>query len=144
MSKISLNESTGAIFAGGSGDDGDLILKDAGGRSRIHLDGGDGSDPFKEISFDGQPIAQAGRRAYVDGKNAELKLGSNGRNGKIKLELTAGDSSSLAHTGFTQDFLALKTFKGHERTGSYKSSLRKGANGLPVRASRAGGVHSFS
>ena len=80
---IRLEASSGNIFAGGEGVDGDLVLEDGNGRERVHL------------SADSQRMElhnTSGDIISMIGGDANLRLGTNGQNGDIYLyPSSAGD-----------------------------------------------------
>lgn len=79
---ISLNALTGDISAGGSGRDGDLVLRDSNGTGRIFLDATNGTILIKD---------QNGRDAVkLDARFGLLDLGAQGNEGDLRILDNAG------------------------------------------------------
>lgn len=96
---ISIDDSTGNIFAGGGGSDGDLVLQSTAGDDRIHLDAGAGNGWFGGNGADGDLVLfPAGgdnntlseSTIHLDGGAGNLWLGGNGVNGDVVMRGTDG------------------------------------------------------
>jgi hypothetical protein len=85
---ITLNGNTGDISAGGSRQDGDIILKDGSGNERIRIDAQTGTIIIK--ASDGQ------NRLRVDGNGGNIWMGGNGADGDLVLFRSDGDNATLA------------------------------------------------
>jgi hypothetical protein len=89
---ITLNSDTGNIFAGGSGSDGDLVLRGTKDEDRIRLDAGDGNIWLGGNGADGDLVlfATSGDNTtleqstiHLDGEQANIFLGGHGADGDI-------------------------------------------------------------
>ena len=83
---IILDANTGNITAGNYGTDGDLLLKDNSGTTRIHIDPGGHTIVIRNAS--NQLVAELGR-------NGNLRLGGGGHDGDI--ELHRGNNQRTMH-----------------------------------------------
>lgn len=98
---ISIDDSTGNIFAGGEGTDGDLVLQNGSGQNRIRLDadggnawfGGnlaDGDLVLFPASGDNSTLDQAS--IHLDGGGGNAWLGGNGTDGDLVLQSVNGQN----------------------------------------------------
>lgn len=97
--RISIGDSSGNIFAGGGGADGDLVLQSVDGADRIHLYAGGGNEWLGGNGHDGdwvcfpaegdnQTLADA--PIHLDGGGGNIVAGGNGTDGDVVLLSTTG------------------------------------------------------
>ena len=98
---ISIDDSTGNIFAGGEGSDGDLILQNGSAESRIRLDAGGGNGWFGGHGADGDLVlfTAAGDNTtldqasiHLDGGGGNAWLGGSGTDGDLVLQNGSGQN----------------------------------------------------
>jgi hypothetical protein len=96
---ISINSDTGNIFAGGDGNDGDVVLRGADGRDRIRIDagganvwlGGNGADGDLVIfAAGGNNSTEANATIQMSGDSGNYRAGGNGVDGDITLRAENG------------------------------------------------------
>jgi hypothetical protein len=89
---ISIDSENGNIFAGGDGNDGDLVLRGNDGKDRIRLDAGDGNIWLGGNGTDGDLVLfrTSGNNTsldqatiHLDGQDANIWLGGQGADGDI-------------------------------------------------------------
>lgn len=113
---VVLDAQSGNLTLGNHGQDGDVLLKDASGQTRIHLD--PGNHTIKVFDADGNLLAELGRfgnlrlgggshdgdiemystsgkrTIHADGQNGNLWLGGNGADGDLVLFPTSATSTN--------------------------------------------------
>ena len=72
--KLDLHPEGGNATFGGNGAEGDLILRDGDGNTRIHVDAGSGS-----------PVGGDRLRLYFDGRRANARFGGDGQGARVVL-----------------------------------------------------------
>lgn len=96
---ISIDSSSGNIFAGGGGADGDLVLRASDDATRFHLDAGAGNAWFGGGGADGDLVLFPSGGAngtldqatiHLDGGAANIFAGGQGQDGDIVLRATDG------------------------------------------------------
>lgn len=96
---ISINSDTGNIFAGGDGNDGDVVLRTSNGDDRVRIDGGGGNIWLGGNGADGDIVIFRGSgdnvtldeaSIHLDGEGANYFAGGNGADGDIVLRASDG------------------------------------------------------
>ena len=96
---ISINSDTGNIFAGGDGNDGDVVLRANNGDDRVRIDGGGGNIWLGGNGADGDLVIFRGSgdnvtldeaSIHLDGEGANYFAGGNGADGDIVLRASDG------------------------------------------------------
>lgn len=96
---ISINSDTGNIFAGGDGNDGDVVLRATNGDDRVRIDGGGGNIWLGGNGADGDLVIFRGSgdnvtldeaSIHLDGEGANYFAGGNGADGDIVLRGAEG------------------------------------------------------
>ncbi|MBL7727011.1 MAG: hypothetical protein JNM68_04965 [Dinghuibacter sp.] len=104
----------GNLTLGGTGSDGDLMLKTSSGVKTVHLDGGNGNLTLGADGSDGDLYVTDNTGAttiYLDGGNGNITLGGNGHDGDLMLAnssgtntvVMSGDSAALTLGGTGTD-----------------------------------------
>lgn len=96
---ISLDSNTGNIFAGGDGNDGDVVLRANNGQNRIRLDagggnvwlGGNGADGDVVLfRSGGDNVTLAQATIHLDGQGGNIFAGGSGADGDVVLRANNG------------------------------------------------------